>query len=210
MRIIDLSHRIEEHMPVFPGTPSPDIHDLCSIERDGFLERLVSFSSHTGTHIDVPAHLMSDGRTIDSYPVNSFYGPAIKVDCRNIRSITKSMIQHKIQNAATIEFILLFTGWDEYWGSDRYHLEFPVLEHAAADYIASLPIKGVGIDAVSFDPHNDKELFNHHALMYNEIILIENLCNLKAVPENDFILSCMPLNIIGLDGCPVRAFGLLK
>jgi kynurenine formamidase len=133
---------------------------------------MISFSSHTGTHIDVPAHLINNGRTIDSYPVDSFYGTAVKVDCRNIRIITRSMIQYKIKNTAAIEFLLLFTGCDEYWGSDRYNLEFPVLEHAAADYIASLPIKGVGIDAVSFDPLNDRELFNHRALMRNGIILM--------------------------------------
>ena len=59
MRVIDLTHTIKADMPVYPGTGTPKLEPANTYEENGFRETLVSFYSHTGTHMDPPAHLFA-------------------------------------------------------------------------------------------------------------------------------------------------------
>ena len=81
MNLIDLTHPISEDMPVYPGTEPPVIVTGCTVAEDGFFEKKITLFSHTGTHIDAPAHLLEDGRTLDYFPVDRYVGPAIVLDC---------------------------------------------------------------------------------------------------------------------------------
>jgi kynurenine formamidase len=47
-------------------------------------------------------------------------------------------------------------------------------------------------------------------LLKNEIILLENLCNLNQLFGKTFILSCLPIKIKGGDGSPVRACAIIN
>lgn len=60
MRVIDLTHTIKEDMPVYPGTDTPKFIPANSYKKDGFKETLVQMYTHTGTHIDPPAHLLRE------------------------------------------------------------------------------------------------------------------------------------------------------
>ena len=62
MRVIDLTHTIREDMPVFPGTENVRLIPVNTYEKDGFKETLLEISTHTGTHMDPPAHVFA-GRT---------------------------------------------------------------------------------------------------------------------------------------------------
>jgi arylformamidase len=210
IKSIDLSHIISEEMQVYPGTDKPVLKKVFGIEKDGFMESYLTLSTHTGTHIDAPAHLIHDGCTIDSFTFDTFFGSALKIDCRNLTVISPGHIKRGLSIDPIPDFILIFTGFDTYWGTEKYYGEFPVLDPHAAEYIASLPLKGIGTDALSFDPFGDNELKNHRILLKKNLILIENLCNLAELPDNEFLFGCYPLNIKGADGSPVRAAGILK
>ena len=71
-------------MPVYPGTEPPILEEANTITRDGFAEKKLSLFSHTGTHMDAPAHMIPNGRTLDSYPVEEFFGRAVMLDLRGI------------------------------------------------------------------------------------------------------------------------------
>jgi kynurenine formamidase len=45
--IYDLTHRLEEEMPVWPGSPKPKIEIESTIEQDGYLENNLQISSHS-------------------------------------------------------------------------------------------------------------------------------------------------------------------
>ncbi len=75
-RIIDLSLPIYSGMPVYPGDPEVAIDLVQSVEADGWELRQISFSSHIGTHVNVPAHCVKGGQTLDDYALGSFMGPA--------------------------------------------------------------------------------------------------------------------------------------
>jgi len=68
MRVIDLTHVIESSMPVYPGTEPPTFEPANTYEKDGFKETRISMFTHTGTHMDPPAHLFRNRATLDAFP----------------------------------------------------------------------------------------------------------------------------------------------
>ena len=74
MKVIDLTHTIREDMPVYPGTETPGLSPASSYEKDGFKETLLHMYSHTGTHMDPPAHLYEGRTTLDQFPADQFVG----------------------------------------------------------------------------------------------------------------------------------------
>lgn len=76
MKVIDLTHTIREGMPVYPGTEPPLLEPANSYEKDGFRETRLTMFSHTGTHMDAPAHLFAGRTTLDAFPAGQFIGQA--------------------------------------------------------------------------------------------------------------------------------------
>ena len=96
MKVIDLTHVIEEKMPVYPGTETPRLEPANTYEKDGFQETRISMFSHIGTHMDPPAHLFPQRTTLDCFPPEQFIGKAIVIDCRDLsegESITLDYIR---------------------------------------------------------------------------------------------------------------------
>ena len=84
MKVIDLTHTIRENMPVYPGTETPRLTPANSYEKDGFRETLLRMYSHTGTHMDPPAHLFPGRTTLDQFMPEQFIGKALVIDCRDL------------------------------------------------------------------------------------------------------------------------------
>ena len=81
MKVLDLTHTIQENMPVYPGTDPPKLLPANTYEKDGFKETLLQLFSHTGTHVDPPAHLFPDRLTLDQFPASQLIGKALVIDC---------------------------------------------------------------------------------------------------------------------------------
>ena len=80
MEIIDLSHSINAEMPLYTGTAPIEIIQNATVEEHGFNEKKLTLTSHIGTHIDAPAHMLEHGERLDEMPLDSFYGKAQVVD----------------------------------------------------------------------------------------------------------------------------------
>lgn len=212
MRIVDLSHPIEPGMPLWPGTPEPELEDIHTVSRDGFAESLFRFSSHTGTHIDAPAHMIEGADTLDRLAVDRFFGKAMLVDLRNTQGglIDSGMLEAYASRIAEADFLLLHTGWSRFWGTDRYDEGFPVLSADAASMVAASGLKGIGIDAPSFDAAQNHDCPVHRRLLGSGMMLIENLTGLHRLEHGLFILSVLPLPVTGAEACPVRAVAILS
>ena len=61
MPVADLSRPIRPGMPAYPGAPDVRFDRLADYDPDGYRERVVEFVSHTGTHLDAPAHMAPRG-----------------------------------------------------------------------------------------------------------------------------------------------------
>jgi kynurenine formamidase len=207
MKIIDLTHTIVADMPVYPGTPKPAITPACSMDQDGFTETRLDFSSHTGTHVDAPLHLIPTGAGLDQLPLSQFFGLAVKLDVSGYagQEIPLDYISAFADKLETSEFLVLHSGWDQKWHSEEYFTNFPVLSREAAEYLAALPLQGVGVDMLSVDAVSQAGLPVHHLLLGAGKIIIENLCNLAEIHGDRFLLCVLPLKYASADGSPVRA-----
>ena len=138
MKVIDLTHTIKENMSVYPGTEKPSLKTANTHDDDGFKETLITMFSHTGTHIDPPAHIYKSGKTLDSYEANAFVGHALVIDCRGVgtgEKIDVALIKNQEKVAGSVEFLLFCTGFDKKWGTQEYYGDYPVLSREALEYI---------------------------------------------------------------------------
>lgn len=206
--ILDLTHTIKPDMPVYPSTIKPSLTATGSLTRDGFRETLIQFTSHTGTHMDAPSHLLQNGATLDVLPASQFCGRAVVLDVSGLPDggiITTDFL--RAQNGALLsaDFVLFYTGWEKKWGTDEYYGAFPVPDQEAARYLVSCGLKGVGTDALSVDTLADEGLCAHRVLLNGGLVIIENLCLKKLVGRNDVMFFALPLKFEEADGAPVRA-----
>lgn len=211
LQIVDLTQTISPQMPVYPGTEPPVFGVGCTLELDGFREKKLTLFSHTGTHIDAPAHLLADGKTLDQFPVSQFVGPACCLDFSAHAGsvIEMSDLEPYQQQLEQVEFCLLRSGWSRYWGEPQYFAGFPVLSLAAAQWLCRFELKGVGFDAISADPVVSQDLPIHQVLLGRGLLLIENLTHLEQLPNQPLLFSCLPLKLADADGSPVRAVAML-
>jgi kynurenine formamidase len=202
---IDLTQTIKENMPVYPGTKPPVIEKVNTFERDGFVEHKLSLYSHTGTHIDAPAHMIKNGKTLDSYDVECFLGKAYLIDLQNgepriesIRPLEKQLKQCR--------FILFRTNWSKYWEEEEYFTDFPVPSLELIHYLLTIGIKGFAIDAISIDKSDTTTFENHKAILGNEGIIVENVTHLDQIKQPFFEVGMLPLKVEASDGFCARAF----
>lgn len=209
MKVIDLTHTIREGMPVYPGTEPPVFEPANSYEKDGFRETRLSMFSHTGTHMDPPAHLFAGRTTLDGFPIGQFIGHALVIDCRGLAegaAITMDYLRKYGELAKQADFLLFYTGWDEKWGSEAYFGDYPCIDMDVLEYIIQGDYKGIGFDVIGLDPIADTNLTRHKKLFAKkDIVNIENLANLGKCGEGLFWFSCFPLKTENSDGSPVRA-----
>jgi kynurenine formamidase len=212
MKIIDLTHAISPNMPVYPGTEPPAFITGCSIDDIGFLEKKITFYSHTGTHIDAPAHIIKGAKTLDLLPIEHFYGKAFLLNVTNIKSrpIDIKEFEPHLETLMQVDFLLIQTGWSRYWGTEKYFSGYHVLSPAAADWLSRFGLKGLGLDTISADEADTRDFPVHKAFLQNDTIIIENLTNLERLPCNQFIFSCFPLSFEDADGSPVRALAFIQ
>ncbi len=211
MRIIDLTHTIHPGMPVYPGTEPPVFACGTSLERDGFIEKRITLFSHTGTHIDAPAHILKDGPTLDRIDAARFIGSAaiVPAEAGEGGTITKTSLAPFESRLRKARFVILKTGWAARWGSPSYFGRYPTLDAEAARWLAGFDPWAVCVDAISVDTVDSFELPIHRIFMSHGCCIVENLANLDAVDAQEFTLSCLPLKLVDADGSPVRAVAIL-
>jgi arylformamidase len=103
---------------------------------------------------------------------------------------------------------LVHTGWgDAHWNTPQYYENHPFLTADAADYLKESGVKLVGIDSHNIDDTRTKNTRPvHTTLLGAEILIVEHMCNLGALPESGFTFSAIPPKVKGMGTFPVRAF----
>jgi kynurenine formamidase len=214
-RVIDLSHRVDQHTQVYPGDPEVYLEPATTIAADGVNVLNVHIGSHSGTHIDAPYHFVEDGERIDTMDVRHFFGPAVLIDVRGkvLRErITVEDLQPYKGRLSEGVIAVLHTGWDEHYGTARYY-DHPFLDRRAAQLIVDAGVRTVAIDALNVDetvlegPHPEGYPV-HYLILGAGGVIAENLTGLEAVDFPDPFLSLLPVKLGGADGAPVRAVAM--
>jgi kynurenine formamidase len=216
--VIDLSHRLSSSGGSFcDGHPRYSCEPFRTIEGDGSAVSYLSLSSHTGTHIDAPAHFIAGAATVDAIDLSQLVSPAVVIDARG--HAPNSMLEwdpvfapHEMRFQAGTA-VLVCTGWSKHWGTNAYSRN-PYVSPEAARRIADRGVRVLGIDALSPDGIPGVETSEvakhevHEVWLGRGGVIAENLNNLESLLEDEaarWVVSLLPLRLDRCDGSPVRA-----
>jgi len=212
-KYIDLTHRIEKSMPVFPGDPPPEIREVTTLGQDICTVQSIRFNNHIGTHLDAPSHFIEGGITVDRIPLESLIGKAVILDFTNKGKkdlITKEDLHIHKYHILPGSRVLIKTGWDVRFTSDAFYEHFPCLTQEAADYLVQLKIRLLGTDTPSPSPLDDPGQTIHKTLLGAGIIILESLKNLTLINRNQCQIIVLPPLIKDFSGAPCRVVALLE
>lgn len=213
MRLIDLTHALRPDMPVLPGDPRPEIADVLTLERDACAVQSLRMSNHLGTHLDAPAHFIPGGRTVEQVPLETLAGEAVLVDFTDKPAggrIELEELLGRLPSGTVPSRLLIKTGWDRFFTSDRYFQGFPVLSLEAAQLLAEQGLLLLGLDTPSPSPLDDPGQRIHHALLGAGTVILEAAANLTRIPGASFQLTVLPLPLAGCSGAPCRAIAACR
>ncbi len=209
MRLIDLSHTITTGMPQWRGDDQP----LRIVRRsdhgpDGHMSSALEIGCHVGTHIDAALHFRSGEPSLESLPVEMFAGRARVV--RVPRTDTVGPLAASLLDGIdldVLDYVLFDTGWDRYWGQERYYREWPYYDEDLAQRLAAAGLRGSGLDTPSLDARDGQAA--HDTCAAAGMVNIENLRGLDRLPDAPFTFLALPLKLDGAEASPVRAVALL-
>ncbi|MFA5394471.1 MAG: cyclase family protein [Methanogenium sp.] len=193
MPFIDLTRSFPEPDCTYTGDCVPECHQS---QRDGYRVSVLVASSHSGTHIDAPAHYIEDGLTIDRILPETFIGPVTIIDlgCRN------SVIRPEdLRPWLDAERLIIKTGYSK---KKTFDPEYAYIDEDAAELVAASGIQVIGIDTPSIEGYNGTGDV-HRSILGAGIPIIEYL-DLSAVSAGNYFMTALPLKITDGDGAPAR------
>jgi len=104
--------------------------------------------------------------------------------------------------------VLVQTGWDRHWGTDRYFAGHPHLTGRLAEWLVGAGVVLVGIDSLNIDGTATNERPVHSTLLRHDVPIVEHLRGLAAVPERGGRFFAVPAKVKAFTTFPVRAFVL--
>ena len=212
-KLVELNHALEDGMRAYPGLPRPKIgvfldHKASRPLYDGkaeFCLGKVEMVCNLGTYLDSPFHRHQDKADLSQVPLENVAGiPGIALNAAasSNRSVTIDCDPAELTGKA----VLIRTDWDQLWGTDSYWETGPYLSKKSVDLLIRSKARIVGVDFWNVDNITDPARPAHTLLLASDILIVENLCNLSALPRSGFRFYAVPLRIVKGASFPVRAF----
>ena len=202
-------------MVTYRGLPAPVICDYLS--REASRERYapgtefhigkIEMVANTGTYIDSPFHRYADGKDLADLPLTSLANLECLVarPAPNGRAIDRLPFSpDEIRGRA----VLVETGWDRHWRTDRYFEGHPYLTGELAERLAAAGAALVGIDSYNIDSVDTGERPVHSVLLGREIPIVEHMRGLDALPERGSRFFAVPVKVRRFGTFPIRAFAI--
>ena len=217
-RLVDLSHVIEHGMTTYPGLPGPHICDFWTREasaenyEDGssFQIGRIDMVANTGTYLDSPFHRYADGMDLADLRLASLAdlpGMVVRRPWENEIATDESHLGGlDVRGKA----VLIHTGWDRHWRTDRYGSDHPFLTAAAAQWLIDNGAALVGIDSNNIDDTRVPARPAHTKLLGADIPVCEHMTGLGQLPDGGFRFSAVPPKVRGMGTFPVRAYAVLS
>jgi arylformamidase len=205
MKIFDITLPISESMAVWPGDPMVRIRQPLRLDKgDIATVSQIELGSHTGTHVDAPAHFLRHGTTIDRIDLEFLIGEALVVETGDVDALSALHFE-RLDIPLGVERLLLKTKNSDHWShkDNAFFTDFVALTEDGARWLVDRTIRLVGIDYLSAAPLEDPAPV-HLILQGAGVVLVEGL-NLSRVPQGRYQLICLPMKLVGCDGAPARA-----
>ena len=209
-----------------------------TFEDSGFIDTELTLSSHAGTHVVAPMMVFSRREKQGKYalgdiPMEQLYGWTVVLDIPKgeLAPITAGDLEKASSNLEVKagDIVLVHTGWGRYFvdepkNGDYLYNKHPGLEIDGAEWLVKKKIKAYGQDTMSVQcakyslfPSAEEKNSGvvrhaepiHRLLLQNDIVLIEQLCNLDKIAGRRVICGFIPLPIVDREASPVRAIAFL-
>jgi arylformamidase len=203
--LYDVSMRIRPGMLAWPGSSTP---------RQGWDTRLDRgeesnasnwfLGSHSGTHVDAPAHFIPRGALLSEIPLELFVGPATVVELGDeVLRIDRAAVAglHLGEDRRR----LLFKTSNSARRLDREEFDptYVAFTEDGARALLDADVGLVGIDYLSIECYGDRDFPVHRIFLGSGVPAIEGL-DLRGVPPGRYQLHCLPLRIDGTEAAPAR------
>lgn len=199
---LDVSLPIGPDMPVYPGDPAVVVEPASTLD-DGLshVSRL-AFGSHTGTHVDAPAHFIRGGTPLGEVPLARWSGPCWVFEVPAASEIRPAHWLAAWPDAP-VERVLFKTPNSQLWDTPQAGKVWQALSLEGARWLVAHGVKLVGIDALSIERGGSEDFPVHRTLLGNDVVLLEGL-DLRRVTPGPYDLLCLPLRLDAPDGAPAR------
>ncbi len=223
MPVVDLSLPVTAGMAVYPGDPEVRIAPALTVGADGVAVARLDLGTHTGTHLDAPAHSIAGARTVERIPLELLVGPArvLRVGPEPAaagESITRDRLADAIPDRLPW-IVCIATGWDAHFGTATA-LRHPSISLDLARLLWERGARVLGVDCFSPDPTaggvesggaepgeadaGADPMPVHRFWLGGDGVIVENLTRLTELPGL-VEMSLLPLRLDGSDGSPIRA-----
>jgi kynurenine formamidase len=211
MPFVDLSHTIYAGMPRIHVLPEVEFGAVRRIEQGHPLNiSELKLATHVGTHVDAPWHFVPNGRTIDQIPLEDLSGPAVVVPVQRSAGepITADDLERSPEPVREGDIVVLCTRWSEKFESEEYD-HHPYIGEDAAEWLVQRKAKMLAVDLITVDLPQAMRPTPfaypvHHKLLENNVLIAENLTNVKAVEGKRVNLFAFPISIKGSDAGQAR------
>jgi len=195
---IDLSHRLNNDTPAYPGDTEIKISINDTIVKNGYLGHRLQLGSHSGTHIDAPAHMIAGAKTLDKFGVETFVGRGCYIFLENRQFTIESVKNADLKPG---DIVIFDTQSSYHFKDQEYFTDYPVMDEEIAKYLVDMKVKMVGVDTCSVDNQPDFPI--HKLLLRNDILIIENLTNVEQLTGYSPRIYALPIKL-DVDGAPAR------
>jgi kynurenine formamidase len=210
---IDLTHLIEEGMPVWPGDPQPEVNQPMTLAKDMCTVQSIRFNCHLGTHLDAPSHFVEGGATVHEIPLETLIGRAIILDFTDRGKndvITFDDLKMHEQRLSPGARVLIKTGWDKNFKPGSFFEGFPCLTLEAAQCLAARKIGLLGLDTPSPSPVEDPGQAIHKTLLEAGIVIVEAIKGVTSISQGECELMVLPPMFRGFSGSPCRVVATVE
>ena len=203
--IYDISLPISESLITWPSDPPVRMTQPFHLDRgDNATVTRLDMGAHTGTHVDAPAHFILGGAGVDTLDLHVLVGPALVVAALEADALSADVLEALPLPAGT-ERVLFRTRNSERWarGEREFAKDFVGITEDGAHWLVARGVRLVGVDYLSVGPFGQTRP-THRVLLRAGVIPVESL-NLSGIAPGVYLLVCLPLKIVGIDGAPARA-----
>ena len=207
-----LSYPINSKTPMYGNSSEkPSLLPIKSISKgDSSNSYLLKIINHSGTHLDAPAHFMSQGRCVSSYPLSdlTFYQPrVIVIEKEGGQWIDENDIPNNLND---FDSLFIKTNFCYKREKKEYVLNNPGLSPEAIKKIrTNKNIRLIGIDTISISSLNDREKGRiAHKMAFDEklgnpLLIVEDM-DLRFVDNKSNIkkILIVPWAIEEVDSAP--------